>query len=149
MPYKITKLPEPIPPMTVVSATPTTPLTTDGVGGPCGAILGKYRHPKPSAFILNSTKAGVNEDPFILASLGVVIDTRHLTRVRGTGHPVVFNFFSTSYGVRFSSTLACLLRGQVVRNLLYCPSSSSSRGRQFRGEPNLKKSLKKEGNNEK
>ena len=107
-------LPVPIPPITDESATPTTPLTTLGVGGPCGAILGKYRHPNPSAFMLNSTNAGVTLDPCILASFGVVMETKHFTRVNGTGYPVDLSFFSTSNGVRFSSMEECRDKGQLV-----------------------------------
>lgn len=129
-----------MPPITDESATPTTPLTTLGVGGPCGAILGKYKHPNPSAFMLNSTNAGVTLDPCILASLGVVMETRHLTLVSGTGQPVDLSFFSTSNGVLFSSILACLDRGQLVLDFSEWARSSSA-GRQLRGEPSLKKSL--------
>lgn len=132
--------PAPIPPMTEESATPTTPLTTLGVGGPCGAILGKYKQPNPSAFMLNSTNAGVTLEPCILASFGVVMDTRHFTLVNGTGQPVDFSFFSTSNGVLFSSILACLDRGQLVDSFSEWTRSSSA-GRQFRGEPRRRKSL--------
>ena len=73
--------------MTAGSEVPTTPLTTDGVGGPWGATLGRYKQEKPSALMSNSTKAGVTDDPCMRLSRGVVIDTRHLTLVRGTDPP--------------------------------------------------------------
>jgi hypothetical protein len=56
---------------------------------------------------------------------------------------VVFNFLSTSNGVLFSSTLACLDSGQLLFTFSEC-SRSSSAGRQLRGDPNLKKSLYKD-----
>jgi hypothetical protein len=62
--------------------------------------------------ISNSTKAGVTADPLILASFGVVIDTRHFTRVNGTASPAVFSLFSTWRGVFLSSMLDARLTGQ-------------------------------------
>lgn len=41
-------------------------------------------NPKPSSEVSNSTNAGVTADPCRRMSWGVVMDTRHLTRVRGT-----------------------------------------------------------------
>lgn len=42
-------------------------------------------HPKPSSAVSNSTKAGVRAEPCRrMMSCGVVMDTRHLTRVKGT-----------------------------------------------------------------
>ena len=61
--------------------------TTDGVIGPCGAILGRYMHPKPSQLISNSTNDGVMAAPWRRMSRGVVMETRHFTRVSNTGPP--------------------------------------------------------------
>lgn len=44
-------------------------------------------NPKPSSEVSNSTNAGVTADPCRRMSWGVVMDTRHLTRVRGTVLP--------------------------------------------------------------
>lgn len=44
-------------------------------------------HPNPSSEVSNSTNAGVTADPCRRMSWGVVMDTRHLTRVRGTVLP--------------------------------------------------------------
>lgn len=44
-------------------------------------------NPKPSSDLSNSTNAGVTADPFKRISWGVVMDTRHLTRVSGTVLP--------------------------------------------------------------
>lgn len=44
-------------------------------------------YPNPSNDVSNSTKAGVTEDPWRRMSWGVVMETRHLTRVRGTVLP--------------------------------------------------------------
>lgn len=41
-------------------------------------------YPKPSSELSNSTNAGVTADPCSRMSWGVVMETRHLTRVRGT-----------------------------------------------------------------
>lgn len=41
-------------------------------------------NPKPSSELSNSTNAGVTADPYRRMSWGVVMDTRHFTRVRGT-----------------------------------------------------------------
>lgn len=41
-------------------------------------------NPKPSSELSNSTNGGVTADPFKRMSWGVVMDTRHLTRVSGT-----------------------------------------------------------------
>ena len=84
---KSVAVPVPMPPMTAVSVVPTTPPTTEGVGGPCGAMLGRYRQEKPSADMSNSTKDGVTVDPCMRQSLGVVMETKHLTLVRGTVPP--------------------------------------------------------------
>ena len=43
--------------------------------------------PKPSSEASNSTNAGVTADPWSRMSWGVVMETRHLTRVRGTVLP--------------------------------------------------------------
>ena len=85
------RLPVPIPPTTALSEPPIMPaFTTDGFGGPCGAMLGKYRHPNPSAFMSNSTNAGVIEAPWRRTSRGVVMETKHLTLVSGTAPPFLF-----------------------------------------------------------
>ena len=65
------------------------PVTTDGLGGPCGAILGKYKHPNPSTLMSNSTNDGVMLAPCSLTSRGVVMETRHLTRARDTEPPLL------------------------------------------------------------
>jgi len=44
-------------------------------------------YPNPSNDVSNSTKAGVTDDPWRRMSWGVVMETRHLTRVRGTVLP--------------------------------------------------------------
>lgn len=44
-------------------------------------------YPKPSSELSNSTNAGVTAEPCRRMSWGVVMDTRHLTRVRGTVLP--------------------------------------------------------------
>lgn len=44
-------------------------------------------NPKPSSEVSNSTNEGVTADPCRRMSWGVVMDTRHLTRVRGTVLP--------------------------------------------------------------
>ena len=62
--------------------------TTDGVTGPCGAMLGRYKQPKPSVCMSNSTKDGVMAAPCRRTSRGVVIDTRHFTRVSSTAPPL-------------------------------------------------------------
>ena len=78
----------PIPVTTVWSVPPIMPAeTTDGVTGPCGAILGRYMQPKPSQLMSNSTNDGVMAAPWRRMSRGVVIDTRHFTRVSNTGPP--------------------------------------------------------------
>jgi len=77
-----------MPVTTVWSVPPIMPAdTTDGVTGPCGAILGRYMQPKPSQLMSNSTNDGVMAAPWRRTSRGVVIDTRHLTRVSSTGPP--------------------------------------------------------------
>ena len=78
-----------MPPITGGSRFPTTLPTTEGVGGPWGAMLGRYRQENPSALMSNSTKDGVTEDPCMRLSRGVVMDTKHLTRVSGTVRPEV------------------------------------------------------------
>lgn len=45
----------------------------------------------------NSTNAGVIEAPWRRTSLGVVMETRHLTRVKGTAPPLDFNFLLMSF----------------------------------------------------
>ena len=67
------------------AAIPTLTTVCDGVD--CGAILGKYRQPYPSALMSNSAKAGVTDVLFSRTSRGVVMETRHLTRVSGTTLP--------------------------------------------------------------
>lgn len=76
-------LPEPIPPSTLLSA-----VTTVGGVVLCGAILGKYKQANPSALMSNSTNGGKVQEPWALKSLGVVMDTKVLIRVRGTGPPL-------------------------------------------------------------
>lgn len=44
-------------------------------------------NPKPSSEVSNSTNAGVTADPCRRMSWGVVMETKHLTRVRGTVLP--------------------------------------------------------------
>ena len=106
-------IPEPIPPTTLVSgAVRVATLTTDGPAGDCGAMLGRYKQPKPSAPMSISTKGGNGELPW---ERGVVIDTNVFTRVNGTGPP--------------------------MRRFAMC--SSESTGREQRGEPNRRNSLKK------
>jgi len=57
-------IPVPIPVTTVWSVPPIIPAeTTDGVTGPCGAMLGRYMQPKPSLLISNSTNDGVMAAP--------------------------------------------------------------------------------------
>ena len=81
-------IPVPMPVTTVWSVPPIIPAeTTDGVMGPCGAMLGKYIQPKPSQLISNSTNDGVMAAPCRRMSRGVVIETRHFTRVSNTGPP--------------------------------------------------------------
>lgn len=67
-----------MPPMTVSSG------AVRGVtaAGDCGAMLGRYRQPKPSADMSNSVNGGEGNGP-----LGVVIETRVLTLVSGTAPP--------------------------------------------------------------
>jgi len=63
-------------------------VTTLGPAGLCGATLGRYRQPNPSADISNSTNGGKVAVPCVARkSLGVVIETNVFTRVRGTGPP--------------------------------------------------------------
>jgi len=81
-------IPVPMPVTTFWSVPPIIPAdTTDGVIGPCGAILGRYMHPKPSQLISNSTNDGVMAAPWRRMSRGVVMETRHFTRVSNTGPP--------------------------------------------------------------
>jgi len=95
--------PDPMPPTTPGSLPPIIPdPTTEGVGGPCGAILGRYRQPKPSAFMSNSMNAGVIDAPWRRTSLGVVMETRHLTLVRGTVPPLAVPFFISDSTCGFS-----------------------------------------------
>lgn len=57
-------IPVPMPVTTVWSVPPIMPAeTTDGVTGPCGAILGKYMQPNPSQLMSNSTNDGVMAAP--------------------------------------------------------------------------------------
>lgn len=63
-------------------------------GKPAQAQALKFKHlmftltyPKPSSELSNSTNAGVTAEPCRRMSWGVVMDTRHLTRVRGTVLP--------------------------------------------------------------
>lgn len=53
-----------------------------------GATLGMYKQAKPSALMSNSTNGGKVQEPCARKSFGVVIDTRVLIRVRGTGPPL-------------------------------------------------------------
>jgi len=81
--------PVPMPVTTAWSVPPITPAdTTDGVTGPCGAMLGRYMQPKPSQDMSNSTNDGVMAAPWRRTSRGVVMDTRHFTRVSNTGPPL-------------------------------------------------------------
>lgn len=134
--------PVPMPPITAGSEVPTTPPTTEGVGGPCGAMLGRYRQAKPSAAMSNSTKAGVTEAPCILASLGVVMETRHLTRVSGTGRPADCSLRSVSIVASFSSMASdqLMMSGSCQGSELWSWYSSSTE-RQLNGEPRRRKSL--------
>jgi len=78
-----------MPVVTVWSVPPIIPDdTTDGVIGPCGATLGRYMQPKPSELMSNSTNDGVIAAPWSRTSRGVVIETRHFTRVSSTGPPL-------------------------------------------------------------
>ena len=134
--------PVPMPPITTGSEVPTTPPTTEGVGGPWGAMLGRYRHAKPSAAMSNSTNAGVTEAPCILASLGVVMETRHLMRVSGTGRPADCSLRSVSIVASFSSmpTDQLMMSGSCQGRELWSWYSSSTE-RQLSGEPRRRKSL--------
>lgn len=51
-------LPDPIPPVVVLSWGPKVVILAD-----CGATLGKYRQPNPSADMSNSTKEGKVQEP--------------------------------------------------------------------------------------
>jgi len=82
-------VPVPMPVTTVWSVPPIMPAeTTDGVIGPCGAILGRYMQPKPSQLMSNSTNDGIIAAPWRRMSRGVVMETRHFTRVSNTGPPL-------------------------------------------------------------
>lgn len=50
-------------------------------------VLHPRTYPNPSSEVSNSTNAGVTAAPCRRMSWGVVMDTRHLTRVRGTVLP--------------------------------------------------------------
>ena len=87
--WRTSHIPVPMPVTTVWSVPPIIPAdTTDGVTGPCGAILGRYMQPKPSRRMSNSTNDGVMAAPWRRMSRGVVIETRHFTRVSNTGPPL-------------------------------------------------------------
>ena len=96
--------PEPTPPLTLISfPTDTMPMATmEGALVNCGAMDGKNRQPNPSTNILNSTKEVPIKN---LLSLSVVIEMRHLTRLRGISVPPVALLLSKL----FDSVLVFLL----------------------------------------
>ena len=77
--------PMPIPPMTLLSweANELTP-TTETEWALVGAMLGKKMQPKPSDDISSSMNGGKMELFCVCTSLGVVMDTIVLIRVKGT-----------------------------------------------------------------
>jgi len=97
--------------MTAWSVPPIIPAdTTDGVTGPCGAMLGRYIQPKPSLLMSNSTNDGVMAAPWRRTSRGVVIDTRHFTRVSNTGPPL-----NDAVGLPASPSVAAGFRPTAAR----------------------------------